>query len=179
MNEIDQYITKYSIELQEKLQEIRRVIGEAAPLASEKISWQMPTFYLNGNLVHFAMNKAHIGFYPGASGVEHFESELGEYKHSKGAIQFPLKKPLPKELITKIVKFRVEENTKKYDRRRAKIPSVENNIFGEKIEVFEKYRDAQKGMNQITECETFINGFRLSARIVIEALKKMTAALSD
>ncbi|MDF2568174.1 MAG: hypothetical protein K0R90_1630 [Oscillospiraceae bacterium] len=113
MNEIDQYIAQYSEELQEKLQEIRQVIREAAPEASEKISWQMPTFYLNGNLVHFAMNKAHLGLYPGASGVEHFESELGDYKHSKGTIQFPLNKPLPKELITKIVQFRVQENTKK------------------------------------------------------------------
>lgn len=113
MNEIEQYILQYPQELQEKLQEIRRVIREAAPHASEKISWQMPTFYQNGNLVHYAMHKEHLGLYPGASGVEHFESELGKYKHSKGSVQFPLDKPLPKELITKIVKFRVLENTKK------------------------------------------------------------------
>lgn len=112
MNEIDNYILQYSDELQVKLKEIREIIKSAAPQATEKISWQMPTFYLNGNLVHFALHKAHIGFYPGASGVENFENELGEYKHSKGAIQFPLSKPLPKELITRIVEFRVKENTK-------------------------------------------------------------------
>lgn len=113
MNEIDQYILKYSEELQLKLQEIRNIIKEAAPEATEKISWQMPTFYLNGNLVHFAMHKTHIGFYPGPSGVESFKDKLGEYKNSKGAIQFPLSKPLPKELITDIVKFRVAENKNK------------------------------------------------------------------
>jgi uncharacterized protein YdhG (YjbR/CyaY superfamily) len=112
MNEIDQYILKYSEELQLKLQEIRNIIREAAPEATEKISWQMPTFYLNGNLVHFAMHKTHIGFYPGPS-VESFKDKLGEYKNSKGAIQFPLSKPLPKELITDIVKFRVAENKNK------------------------------------------------------------------
>lgn len=113
MNEIDNYILQYPEELQVKLQEIRKIINEAAPQATEKLSWQMPTFYLNGNLVHFALHKTHIGFYPGTSGVENFKSELGEYKHSKGAIQFPLSNPLPKELITRIVEFRVKENTNK------------------------------------------------------------------
>lgn len=112
MNVVDEYIKQFPEELQERLQEIRLVIKEAAPMASEKISWKMPTFYLKGNLVHFAMQKSHIGFYPGASGVENFEDQLSEYKHSKGAIQFPLSKPLPKELITEIVAFRVKENEK-------------------------------------------------------------------
>ena len=112
MNEVESYILQYPEELQDKLQEIRQVIREAAPMATEKISWGMPTFYLNKNLVHFAMNKAHIGFYPGASGVENFKSQLDDFKHSKGAIQFPLSQPLPKELITEIVKCRVKENTK-------------------------------------------------------------------
>ena len=110
MNEIDKYISQFPEELQVKLNEIRRIIKEAAPQATEKISWQMPTFYLNGNLVHFAMHKTHIGFYPGANGVEIYKNELDEFKHSKGAIQFPLNKTLPKELIQKIVRFRVEEN---------------------------------------------------------------------
>lgn len=112
MNEIDQYILQFPEELQLKLQEIRNVIKEAAPEATEKISWRMPTFYLNGNLVHFALHKTHIGFYPGPSGVENFKHKLDGYKNSKGAIQFPLSKPLPKELITEIVKFRVTENKK-------------------------------------------------------------------
>lgn len=112
MDEVEKYIAQFSNELQSKLQEIRQIIREAAPQASEKISWRMPTFYLNGNLVHFAMNKAHIGFYPGASGVEHFEDQLEAYKHAKGSIQFPLSQPLPVQLIQDIVKFRVEENQK-------------------------------------------------------------------
>lgn len=112
MNKIDEYIAQYPEDLQRKLQEIREIIKDAAPMASEKISWQMPTFYLNGNLVHFAMNKSHLGFYPGASGVENFENRLQEYKHSKGAIQFPLNQPLPKKLIVDIVVFRVKENQK-------------------------------------------------------------------
>ncbi len=107
---IDEYIAQFSPEMQSIMQTVRKVIREAAPQASEKISWQMPTFYLHGNLVHFAANKSHLGFYPGASGVEHFTPELTEYKTSKGAIQFPYSKPLPIELIQRIVKFRVTEN---------------------------------------------------------------------
>ena len=107
---IDEYIAQFPGEIQAIMQSVRKTIKEAAPQASEKISWQMPTFYLHGNLVHFAGQKNHLGFYPGASGVEHFLGELAEYKTSKGAIQFPYKKPLPHELIQRIVKFRVQEN---------------------------------------------------------------------
>lgn len=109
MNVIDEYMLQFPIEKQEVMQLMRAYIKETAPEASEKISWGMPTFYLHGNLVHFAMNKAHIGFYPGEHGVSYFEDRLTSYKHSKGAIQFPLDKPLPKELIQDIVAFRVEE----------------------------------------------------------------------
>lgn len=107
---IDEYIKTCEPEIQKILQEIRRVVHEAAPDATEKISWDMPTFYLYGNLIHFMAHKAHIGFYPGASGVENFEKKLGEYHTSKGAIQFPIAKPMPYDLITQIVKFRVKEN---------------------------------------------------------------------
>ncbi len=113
MTPIDEYIAQCPPQHREKLEEIRQVIREAAPDATEKISWRMPTFYLNGNVVHFALHKSHIGFYPGASGVEHFEQELSDYKHSKGAIRFPLSDPLPKGLIKDIVRFRVLENTTK------------------------------------------------------------------
>ena len=107
---IDEYIVQFSPEIQSVMQTVRQAIREAAPQASEKISWQMPTFYLHGNLVHFAGNKSHLGLYPGASGVEHFLPELTEYNTSKGAIQFPYVKPMPLDLIQKIVKFRVAEN---------------------------------------------------------------------
>ena len=110
---IDEYILQFSPEVQEILIKLRKVIKEAAPDAEEKISWQMPTFALYGNLVHFAAHKNHIGFYPAPSGIETFKQELSEYKGAKGSVQFPIKRPLPYELISKIVKFRVVENIKK------------------------------------------------------------------
>lgn len=109
---IDEYILKFPQEVQEILKTLRRVIKEAAPAAEEKISWQMPTFVLYGSLVHFAAYKNHIGFYPGASGIDAFKHELAEYKGAKGSVQFPIGKPLPNELISRIVKFRVAENIK-------------------------------------------------------------------
>jgi len=110
---INEYIAQFPPELQEKLEMIREVIREAAPEAKEKISYQMPTFVLHGNLVHFGAFKNHIGFYPTPSGIDAFRQELLEYKGSKGAIQLPIEKPLPYQLISKIVKFRVAENIKK------------------------------------------------------------------
>ena len=109
---IDEYIALFPPEFQKRMQELRDVIKKAAPDATEKISWQMPTFYLNGNLVHFAAHKNHIGLYPGASGVEAFLRETEEYKTSKGAVQLPMDKPLPKEIIRSVVKFREEENVR-------------------------------------------------------------------
>ncbi|MDK2780729.1 MAG: hypothetical protein PWP61_1026 [Trichococcus sp.] len=106
---IDAYISRYDEDIRAILQEFRRLIKEEAPDATEKISYQMPTFYLNGNLVHFAVQKNHIGFYPAPSGVAAFKEELTDYKTSKGAIQFPLTKPIPYELVRRIVRFRVEE----------------------------------------------------------------------
>ena len=110
---IDEYIAGCSNDVRENLEILRKVISESAPEATEKISYQMPTFYLYGNLVHFAAYKNHIGFYPTASGIESFKKELSDYKYSKGAVQFPIDKPLPLELITKIVKFRVNKNLEK------------------------------------------------------------------
>lgn len=109
---IDEYILQTPSGIQKTLNELRSVIKECAPEAEEKISYGMPTFALKGNLVHFAANKNHIGFYPAPSGISNFESELSEYKTSKGAVQFPLDKPLPCDLIRKIVKFRAAENLK-------------------------------------------------------------------
>jgi uncharacterized protein YdhG (YjbR/CyaY superfamily) len=107
---IDTYIATFPAEIQKKLEEVRATIKAAAPEAQEKISYQMPTFYLHGNLVHFAAYKNHLGFYPTPSGIEAFEDELSQYETSKGAIQFPLGKPIPLDLISKIVLFRVAEN---------------------------------------------------------------------
>jgi uncharacterized protein YdhG (YjbR/CyaY superfamily) len=115
---IDEYIAAFPPEVQKILQELRAVIKAAAPDAVEKISYQIPTFYLNGNLVHFAGYKNHIGFYPTPSGIEAFRNELSVYEGAKGSIKFPMNKPLPFDLIGNIVKFRVAENSKKAVARR-------------------------------------------------------------
>lgn len=107
---VDDYIESFPPEIQELLNALRSVIRSAAPEAEEKISYQMPTFVLAGNLVHFAAFRNHIGFYPSPSGIEVSKESLIGYKYSKGAIQFPLNKPIPYDLVEKIVKFRVEEN---------------------------------------------------------------------
>ncbi|WP_410770072.1 iron chaperone [Fontibacillus sp. BL9] len=117
---IDEYITNFPAEVQEKLQTLREVIQAAAPEATEKISYQMPTFALHGNLVHFAAFPKHIGFYPDPSGIEAFKKELSAYKGAKGSVQFPLEMPLPYELISKIVKFRVAENLEKAEAKKKK-----------------------------------------------------------
>jgi uncharacterized protein YdhG (YjbR/CyaY superfamily) len=111
---IDTYIAGFPPAIQTLLQAIRATIRQAAPEAEETISYQMPTFRLHGsNLVHFAAFKQHIGFYPAPTGIEHFKEELAAYKGAKGSVQFPLTKPIPFELIRKIVEFRVAEALQK------------------------------------------------------------------
>ena len=112
-NSIDEYIAQFPEEVQKQLKELRKVIKAAAPDAEERISYQMPTFRFNGNLVHFAAYKKHIGFYPTPGGIKPFENELLVYEVSKGTVRFPIDKPLPLDLISKIVKFRVAEDLKK------------------------------------------------------------------
>ena len=107
---IDAYIAGFPEDVQAILQQVRRTIHEAAPEATEAISYGMPTFKLHGNLVHFAAFKNHIGFYPVPSGMEAFKDELAAYKQGKGSVQFPLDKPMPLDLIRRIVDFRVQES---------------------------------------------------------------------
>jgi uncharacterized protein YdhG (YjbR/CyaY superfamily) len=109
----DEYIASFPKEIQTKLQQFRGVVKDAAPQAEEVISYGIPAFRLNGMLVWFAAHTHHIGFYPRGSGIEDFKEELSSYKVSKGTVQFPFDRPLPLELIKKIVKFRVEENLRK------------------------------------------------------------------
>ncbi len=111
---IDEYIETCAQEVRPILKELREHIKLHAPDAAEKISWSMPTFYQNGNLIHFMAHKKHIGLYPGVSGIENFKEEIERagYKYSKGAVQFPLDKPMPYEFIARIVEFRVKENSK-------------------------------------------------------------------
>lgn len=110
---IDNYISAFPKETQIILEEIRSVVRKAAPGAEETISYAIPTFKLNGNLVHFAAFKNHIGFYPTPSGIEEFEKELSVYKQGKGSVQFPIDKPMPLKLISRIVKYRVNKNLEK------------------------------------------------------------------
>lgn len=107
---VDQYISSFPEPTQKILEQVRTCIKKAAPKAEEIIGYGIPTFKLNGNLVHFAGYKHHIGFYPGADGIAAFEKELAGYKTSKGAVQFPIDKRMPLSLITQIVKYRVMKN---------------------------------------------------------------------
>jgi uncharacterized protein YdhG (YjbR/CyaY superfamily) len=113
---IDEYIGRFPKDVQEILEKLRQTIRESAPDAEEAISYQMPTFKLNGNLVHFAAYKRHFGFYPAPSAIEQFKDELSGYKTSKGAIQFPINEPLPYALVGEMVKFRVKQNREKNDK---------------------------------------------------------------
>ena len=110
---VDEYISWFPSEVARKLEILRQTIAKAAPEAKETISYSMPAFEFHGVLCYFAAFKDHLSFFPTSSGVEAFKDELKNYKTSKGTIQLPLDKPLPLELITRIVKFRLEENTKK------------------------------------------------------------------
>ena|SRR5438094_4606650 len=110
--DIDDYVDRYPKDVQRLLTQMRRTIRKAAPQAMEKISYGVPTFALDGNLVHFAAFKNHIGFYPTPSAITAFRRELSSYKCSKGAVQFPLDQPLPLTLVSRMVKFRVNEKSK-------------------------------------------------------------------
>lgn len=113
MQTIDEYIAQFEGPVQDLLLQMRTTIQRAAPNATEAIKYGIPTFVLQGNLVHFSANKNHIGFYPAPSGLAAFSSEISKYKNSKGAVQFPLNEKLPLTLVKKIVVFRVKENLSK------------------------------------------------------------------
>jgi uncharacterized protein YdhG (YjbR/CyaY superfamily) len=126
---IDQYISSFPTATQNLLKQMRKVISKAAPKAKENIKYAMPTFEYYGNLVHFAAYKNHIGFYPAPSGLKAFQIEIDAYANSKGAVQFPLDKPLPIALITKIVKFRVIENETNSKLKRVKKTCKQGHVF--------------------------------------------------
>lgn len=112
---IEEYIADFPENIREALQNLRRVIKRTAPGAEEAINYGIPTFKLNGNLVHFAAFKKHVGFYPNPSAIEAFKNELSAYEISKGSVKFPLDKPIPFDIIEEIVKFRVKEALGKND----------------------------------------------------------------
>ena len=119
--DIDEYIAGFPQDVQVKLEKLRATIHQSAPGVQEKISYQMPTFFLEGNLVHFAAYKNHIGFYLTPSGIEQFKEPLSIYKGAKGSVQFPLNQPIPYGLVSEIVAFRFQENlAKAADKRKKK-----------------------------------------------------------
>ena len=116
---IDEYIATFPKDVKRILNQLRQTIHEAAPEAEETIKYQMPTFTLHGNLVHFAAFKNHIGFYPTPTGIEAFQQELAPYKGAKGSVQFPIDQPLPLPLIHRIVKYRVKENLERKQKKKS------------------------------------------------------------
>lgn len=118
---IDEYIDAFPEDVQEILNQLRQTIKAAAPEAKETINYQMPTFTLNGNLVHFAAFQNHIGFYPTPTGIEAFKEELAPYKGAKGSVQFPIDQPLPFPLIRKIVEYRVNENLERKPKKKSTV----------------------------------------------------------
>lgn len=132
---IDDYIAAYPKNVQKLLKQMRSIIKKAAPQAAETISYGIPTFTLNGNLVHYAGYKNHIGFYPAPSAIEAFKNELSVYAGAKGSVQFPLDKPLPVELIREIVAFRIAENMQKASKKtsgqvsKKQATSLQNNFL--------------------------------------------------
>lgn len=119
-NTIDEYIAGFPREVQEILEKIRMTIGQAAPGAEETIKYRMPTFALKGKLVYFAAFKHHIGFYPVPTGIDAFKDELAVYEGGKGSVKFPLDKPIPYDLISRIVAFRVKENLERAEAKEKK-----------------------------------------------------------
>lgn len=117
---IDEYIAGFPEDVQVILEELRATIRKAAPEAEETINYGIPTFTLKGNLVHFAGYKRHIGFYPAPSGIEQFKDELSAYDGVKGSVKFPLEKPIPYELVSRIVTFRVKENLERAEAKEKK-----------------------------------------------------------
>ncbi len=110
---VDEYIAQFPEDVRQVLNQMRATVKENAPQAEERISYGMPGYFMKGRLVWFGGFKKHVSFFPTTSGIEHFQEELAGYKQSKGTVQFPLDKPIPYDLIAKIVKFRVEENLRK------------------------------------------------------------------
>jgi uncharacterized protein YdhG (YjbR/CyaY superfamily) len=117
---IDEYIARFPPEVQKILKKIRLTIRKAAPRAEETIKYQMPAFTLKGNLVYFAAFKVHVGFYPRTTGIQKFKKELSVYEGARGSVKFPLDRPIPFDLIGKIVRFRAKENLKRAEAKTKK-----------------------------------------------------------
>ena len=148
---IDQYIAGFPVATRKLLETIRATIRKAAPDAKETINYGIPTFTLNGNLVHFAAFKNHIGFYPAPSGIGHFSKELSIYKGAKGSVQFPMDKALPLALVSKIVRFRVRENVKKSQVKTISKPTTGKNKITEQEQVTDHIKKLEPSLAKVVE----------------------------
>ena len=148
--DVDNYIAGFSEETQKLLEEMRQTLHQAAPDAEEKIGYGIPTLTLNGNLLHFAGYKNHIGFYPAPRGLEAFKEELSGYKGAKGSVQFPLDRPLPLDLITRITKFRIEENLAK-TRTKKKPASPRPKKLSDREQVTQHIQQLEPELSKIIE----------------------------
>ncbi len=150
--DVDKYIAGFPMEIQKLLEEMRVTISEAAPDAEEKIGYGIPTFTLNGNLVHYAAFKNHIGFYPAPRGLEAFKEELSDYKGAKGSVQFPFDKPLPLDLVARITKYRVEQNLAKPDSKAKKKPSEKISESSDQEQVSGHIQKLDPELGKVVEC---------------------------
>jgi len=149
--DVDKYIAGFPEETQKLLEEVRRTIRNTVPEAEEKIGYGIPTFTLNGNLVHFAGYKNHIGFYPAPQGLEAFKEELSAYKGAKGSVQFPLDQPLPLDLITRMVKYRVEKNLEKPAVKTKKKESVKSEKLSDEEQVSAHIQKLEPELGKVVE----------------------------
>ncbi|GLU50751.1 DUF1801 domain-containing protein [Dyadobacter frigoris] len=149
--DVDNYIAGFPKEIQKLLEEMRLAIRKAAPDAEEKIGYGIPTFTLNGNLVHYAAFKNHIGFYPAPRGLEAFKEELSGYKGAKGSVQFPFDKPLPLDLVAKITKFRIEQNLAKTDAKAKKKTPVKTPKLSDEEQVTEHIQKLDPELGKVIE----------------------------
>lgn len=152
--DIDSFIATFPAETQKLLQQVRETIKKAAPEAEETINYGIPTFKLNGNLVHFSGYKNHIGFYPGGAGIKAFEKEISVYKSAKGSVQFPIDQSMPIDLITKITKFRVQQNLEKTQTKKAWNKKNEGNVFSS-LSAPAQRALANKGIKNLKELATY------------------------
>ncbi|MBE9466302.1 DUF1801 domain-containing protein [Dyadobacter subterraneus] len=149
--DVDSYIAAFPKEIQKLLEEMRQTIRKVAPDAEEKIGYGIPTFTLNGNLVHYAAFKNHIGFYPAPRGLEAFKKELSGYKGAKGSVQFPFDKPLPLDLVAKITKYRIEQNLAKADSKSKKKTPVKPPKLSDKEQVTEHIQKLDPELGKVIE----------------------------
>ena len=152
--DIDSFIATFPAETQKLLQQVRETIKKAAPEAEETINYGIPTFKLNGNLVHFSGYKNHIGFYPGGAGIKAFEKEISVYKSAKGSIQFPIDQPMPLDLISKITKYRVIQNLDKAKTQKTGNKKMEENNFSF-LSAPAQRALANKGIKNLKELATY------------------------